>query len=128
MSATGHCERRREMAKKRLGDVLKAVREERGLTLREVERETQVSNAHISQLENHVITKPDMAVLFPLSEFYGLDYYELLELGGLGERGNVPGRERQRMSVAMRTMGELSAGDQKQVLEFIAKLRQKDDD
>jgi transcriptional regulator with XRE-family HTH domain len=116
------------MAKRRLGDVLKAAREAKGLTLRQVERETQVSNAHISQLENHVITKPDMAVLFPLSEFYGLDYYELLELGGLGERGNSPGRERQRMSVAMRTMGELSAADQKQVLEFIAKLRQKDDD
>jgi transcriptional regulator with XRE-family HTH domain len=116
------------MAPRRLGDVLKAARAEQGLTLREVESRTGVSNAHISQLENHVITKPDPAMLFPLAEVYELDYYELLELAGYGERENSSGRERQRMSMALRTMGELSPKEQNQVLDFIGRLRQGKDD
>lgn len=116
------------MARRRLGDVLKAAREESGLTLREVEARTGVKNAHVSQLENNVITKPDPAMLFPLAELYDLDYYELLELAGYGERQNTPGRERQRMSVALRTMGELSPRDQNQVLDFIARLKRGEGD
>jgi HTH-type transcriptional regulator, competence development regulator len=114
------------MAKKLLGDVLKAAREKRGLTLREVEKQTGIRNAHVSQLENHVIKKPEPSMLYPLAEFYGLDYFHLLELAGWGEAGS--GREKQRVSVAMRTMGELSAGEQKQVLAFITELKSKKDE
>jgi HTH-type transcriptional regulator, competence development regulator len=115
------------MAKKKLGDVLKEARKELGLSLREVERETDISNAHLSQVESGKIEKPDMALLYTLATLYRLDYRELLALAGYGVAERGSGRERQRMSVAMRAMGELSAKEQNEVLGFMSEIRKRRD-
>ena len=113
------------MAKKKLGEILKEARKKLGLSLREVERETQISNAHLSQVESGKIEKPDMALLYTLATLYELDYRDLLVRAGYGVSEEGSGRERQRMSVAMRAMGELSAREQNEVLGFMSELRKK---
>jgi len=107
-----------------LGDVLKRARASLGLSLRDVERATGIRNAHLSQIENHTITKPEMAMLWELAAFYGLDYAELLTAAGLpGGTDETSGRQRRRMSVAMRAMGELTPAQQDEVLRYMAELR-----
>jgi transcriptional regulator with XRE-family HTH domain len=113
--------------KKKLGEVLKEARKERDMSLRDVERETQISNAHLSQVESGKIEKPDMALLYTLATLYGLNYRDLLVLAGYGVAEEGSGRARQRMSVAMRAMGDLSAREQNEVLGFMSDLRRKRD-
>jgi len=55
-----------------IGDKFKTIREARGSTLREVEKETGISNAYLSQLENGRIKSPSYKVIKQLSEYYGL--------------------------------------------------------
>ena len=108
---------------KTLGEVLKDTRVARGLSLRAVERETGIQNAHLSQLENGTIIKPEMALLWELAALYGLDYTRLLILAGYGDGEESSGRQRRRMSVAMRAMGDLSPKQQDQALRYMAELR-----
>jgi transcriptional regulator with XRE-family HTH domain len=107
-----------------LGDILKQRRIDLGLSLRDVERETGIRNAHLSQIENHTISKPEMAMLWELAAVYGLDYTELLAAAGLpGGPDETSGRQRRRMSVAMRAMGELTPAQQDEALRYMAELR-----
>lgn len=46
------------------------VREEKGLTLRQVEEATGISNAYLSQLETGKIKKPSFDVVYKLHNFY----------------------------------------------------------
>ena len=106
-----------------LGGVLKAARAEAGLSLRDVERRTGVRSGHLSQIETDTIGKPEMAILWDLASLYGLDFAELLRLAGHtgGEAGS--GRQRRRMTVALRAMGELSPSDQAEALRYMAELK-----
>lgn len=109
----------------RLGDVLRTAREKQDLSLRAVERLTGINNAHLSQIENGTITKPEMAILWDLASLYGLDYARLLRLAGYASGVPVSGRHRQRMTVAMRAMGALTAREQTDALRYMAKLKAK---
>jgi transcriptional regulator with XRE-family HTH domain len=107
-----------------LGDILKKKRIDLGLSLRDVERETGIRNAHLSQIENHTISRPEMAMLWELAALYGLDYAELLGAAGMpGGADETSGRQRRRMSVAMRAMGELTPAQQDEALRYMAELR-----
>src|SRR3954452_3802819 len=108
---------------KTLGDVLRNAREQQGLSLRDVERRTGIRNAHLSQIENGAITKPEMAMLWELASLYGLDYTDLLRRAGHVQGKDTSGRQRQRMTVAMRAMSDLAPKDQTEVLRFMAELR-----
>lgn len=111
------------MAEK-LGEVLRAAREKRGLSLRKVEAATGIRNAHLSQIENGTITRPEMAMLWELAALYDLDYGDLLGLAGY-DRGDGPssGRARQRMTVALRAMEGLSPREQTDVLDYMRQLK-----
>jgi HTH-type transcriptional regulator, competence development regulator len=67
-----------------LGKYLAAIRDHKGLTLRQVEEATErkVSNAYLSQLENDKISKPSPNILHTLAELYAVDYDRLMELAG----------------------------------------------
>ena len=108
---------------KTLGEVLAQARLDRGLSLRDVQRETGIQNAHLSQLENGTIIKPEMALLWELAALYDLDYTKLLVLAGYGNGEESSGRQRRRMSVAMRAMGNLSPKQQDEALKYMAELR-----
>jgi transcriptional regulator with XRE-family HTH domain len=67
-----------------LGKYLASIRADRELTLRQVEEATEkeVSNAYLSQIENDKIQQPSPNVLHALSEIYGVDYGQLMEMAG----------------------------------------------
>ncbi|MEJ7784639.1 MAG: helix-turn-helix transcriptional regulator [Solirubrobacteraceae bacterium] len=108
-----------------LGQVLKDARTQAGLSLRGVEARTGIHNAHLSQIENNVIIKPEMAMLWELAALYGLQYSELLRLAGHSSASEPSKRATQRMTVALRALGEMSARDQDEVLQYMADLRKR---
>ena len=108
-----------------LGRVLKEARDRQKLSLRDVEKRTGIRNAHLSQIENGTITKPEMAMLWELAALYGLDYAELLRAAGYSHGRHASGRERQRMTAALRALGELSPSEQTEALRFMAEIKGK---
>lgn len=104
-----------------LGETLAAARIQRGWSLREVERRTGIHNAHLSQIETGAIERPAPNVLWALAEVYELDYQELLRLAGHVERAGVkPGNL---VGAALRSMGDLTDDQQREVLGFMEKLK-----
>jgi transcriptional regulator with XRE-family HTH domain len=110
---------------KALGEVLKAARESRGLSLRKVEAQTGIRNAHLSQIENGTIVQPEMAMLWELASLYELEYRRLLKLAGYDAGPETSGRQRQRMTVALRAMEELTPKQQTEVLSYMRSLKGK---
>jgi len=76
----------------KLGKALSSAREREGLTLRDVERATGVSNAYLSQLENDRIKSPSPNVLHTLAQLYGVPYSALMSAAGYpaSESGAIP--------------------------------------
>ena len=110
-----------------LGGTLKAARIAAGLSLRDVERRTGVRSGHLSQIETNTIARPEMAILWELAATYGVDFGHLLGLAGYGGHEDVSNRQRQRMTVALRAMSELSPADQAEALRFMAELKARRD-
>lgn len=65
-----------------LGEKLRQAREERGLTLREAEDRSGVSNGYISQIESGSVKQPSPQRLHALAQAYGIDYRELMVMAG----------------------------------------------
>jgi transcriptional regulator with XRE-family HTH domain len=110
-----------------LGSVLKQARVAGALSLREVERRTGIRSGHLSQIETGTIAKPEMAILWDLAGLYGLEFGRLLSLAGLARATGSSGRERQRITVALRALGELSPQEQTEALSYIAELKARRD-
>jgi transcriptional regulator with XRE-family HTH domain len=105
-----------------LGETLATARSHKGWSLREVERRTGIHNAHLSQIETGAIERPAPNVLWTLAEVYDLDFQSLLRLAGHVERAAVkPGTL---VGAALRSMGDLSEDEQREVLGFMEKLKQ----
>lgn len=64
------------------GAYFKALREAKGMTLREVEKVADVSNAYVSQLESGKVKQPSPLTLHKLSSIYGVSYESLMEKVG----------------------------------------------
>ena len=111
-----------------LGETLKAARAVSSLSLRDVERRTGVRSGHLSQLETGTIAKPELAILWELAATYDVDFARLVALAGYGGGGEDSARQRQRMTVALRAMSELSPSDQAEALRFMAQLKARRDD
>src|SRR5258708_17042698 len=68
----------------KLGEELARLRQVKGrnVSLREVERQTGISNEYLSQLERGIATRPAPDVLQKLAKFYGVPYESLLVAAG----------------------------------------------
>jgi len=114
------------MAEPTLATVLRDARQQRGMSLRDVERAIGIRNAHLSQLETGTIVRPDLALLWDLSELYEVEFETLAKLAGYaGDSGR--GRTLD-MTVALRALRELTADDRAKALRYIAKLRRGEAD
>jgi transcriptional regulator with XRE-family HTH domain len=80
------------MSMETFGQWLKAQREGRGLTLRQVEDITngRVSNPLLSQLENGHIKSPSVKMLHQISAALGLDFATVCERACIGEHPPEP--------------------------------------
>ena len=105
-----------------LGDILRRARQHQGLSLRQVEQRTGVSNAHLSQIERGAIRRPDPAILMNLAELYGLNYELVAEWSGYLETEGPRGSSAL-AGMALRLFVELDPVTQSQALEYLEKLR-----
>src|ERR1700755_3061523 len=103
-----------------LGSTLKKARVDRGLTLRDVERRSGIKSGHLSQIETGTIAQPEISMLWELAAIYELDFAELLRAAGLSGASETSGRRRQRMTVALRALDELTPGEQGEALAYMA--------
>lgn len=109
-----------------LAETLRSARARTGLSLRDVERRTGIRSAHLSQLETGTIVKPEMALLWELCLLYDLDFGDLVRLAG-HTGPETRGEGRQRMTVALRALGELTPEEQAEALQFMAELKRRRD-
>lgn len=107
-----------------LGETLAMARKARSWSLRDVEEKTGVHNAHLSQIETGGIARPDPNILWVLANLYDSDYEELMRLSGHIKEGSGTGASNPALaSVAWRSLRNLSADEQRQVLDYIRALR-----
>lgn len=106
----------------KLGPFLAATRKDRKLSLREVEAETGISNAYLSQLETGKIREPSPVNLHKLSELYRVSYPMLLELAGYP----VPGRpaKSEESTIAAR-LGPVTKEEEDELADYLQFLRAK---
>lgn len=108
------------MAEK-LGDYLKKLREQKHQTLRQIEEETGIQNAYLSQLENGKIANPSPKYLHKLASAYRVPYATLLEMAGypvVDESNNLS-----IMSRVAKELNTLSGEEENKLLEYLRFLR-----
>ncbi len=106
------------MAKK-LKDLLSQARKLKGVSLREVETHTGISNGYLYQLENGTVKEPSPHKLFKLADYFGIPYAVLMEGAGYIAPGEVPASSDTMLMGMKLTDDELNA-----VAGFVRYLRQ----
>lgn len=112
-----------------LPSLLGRIRGVAGLTLREVEKRTGISNAYLSQLESGTALRPSPHILHKLATLYGVPYESLMEAAGyldrpLREKGSSRKKRVSALSSALLS-ASLSEEDEAKVADFIGYLRSK---
>lgn len=105
----------------KLGEILRKRRLEAGMTLREVEKKTSISNAYLSQLENHKITQPSPAILKKLADVYDASYNRLMEVAGYpleNESGTVYFK-------TSKGLEDISKDEEKELLDYLRFMRRR---
>ena len=103
-----------------LGGFLKATREHRKFSLRQVENVTSISNAYLSQLESNKIKQPSPKVLYKLSELYQISYAEIMKLAGYP----IPEGSENTSSLQART-GPITLDEEDSLVEYLEFLRSR---
>ena len=110
-----------------LGHYLASIRQDRRMTLRQVEEATnrEVSNAYLSQIENDKIRQPSPNVLYALAEIYGIDYGRLMEMAGhiIPSKRRSQGQRHGR--VATFADHNLTPAEEAALLEYLQFIRTK---
>lgn len=105
-----------------LGGYLRAARENKGYSLRDVQRETGISNAYLSQIESGKIIQPSPSVLFKLSRIYDVPYSTLMALASYP----VPIQEREEPSLSLaRRIGPVTEEEAEALVEYLRFLRSR---
>jgi transcriptional regulator with XRE-family HTH domain len=106
------------------GEYFKALRVATGMTLRDVEKKVDISNAYLSQLESGKVKQPSPITLHRLSEIYGVPYEVLMEKVGYP----VPKMETEKSSedlketVAYR-IGKITEDEELELLNYLKFMR-----
>ena len=108
-----------------LGDLLQQARSARGWTLRQAEEITGIHNAHLSQIENGKIARPNQPMLWTLAEHYDLDYAELLAVAGHTTTDTEAQGKRQLAGTLLRGLEDLEEQDQQALLTELEALRRR---
>ena len=108
------------------GEYFKALREAKGLTLREVEKQTDVSNAYLSQLESGKIKQPSPITLHKLSGIYKVNYDVLMEKVGYPttntSKQNKGDAEKNAMSFRI---GSITQDEEVELLNYLKFMRNR---
>lgn len=96
-----------------------------GLTLRDVEARTDITNGYLSQIENQLIAKPAPNVLYQLAELYGLEYSDLLERAGHRVPTAASQQPESLNGIPLRALEDLSEQERKDLLDYLNYLKSK---
>ena len=109
-----------------LGSYLKALRDAKGYTLRDVEKEIGISNAFLSQLESGKVKQPSPVMLYKLSTLYGVSYETLMERAGYPapKPAQQDNQCRDDAMVASR-LGRITPDEEQALLEYLGFLRSR---
>ena len=116
-----------------LATELRRIRKITGYSLRDVENQTDISNAYLSQLERGSAKRPSADKLTKLASVYGVDPRDFLALAGYipsnseeASNGTKNGESRA-LSAAMRALlaTDFNEEEEQQLLDFAAFLRSK---
>lgn len=107
-----------------LGATLKEARKNVGLTLRQVEEVTEISNAYLSQLENEKIKNPSVNILSKLSSLYKVSLKTLLSNAKMIDKKEAQQEEinlsfAQKIAFRAENLTENERDDVLKYLEFI---------
>lgn len=107
-----------------LGRLLKDARSASGMTLRDVEKLTRISNGYISLLESDAIKQPSPPHLHELAKAYSLDYGQLMELAGYVAPSQVPSAGSvMSPDASSASFGDLTDSELREVDAFVRGLR-----
>lgn len=101
---------------------LEKARKNKGLSLRQVEQETGISNAYLSQLETGKIKQPSPTILHKLSQLYDVPYTTLMKLVGYPVPDPLSLEE---SSPLHSRIGPTSPEEEEELIEYLAFLRSK---
>ncbi|AMN30988.1 hypothetical protein BFS06_12310 [Clostridium perfringens] len=68
---------------KNLGEYLKDLRVNKGVSLLQVENDTNISASYISRLENNKRNEPAPSICYKLASYYGVDVEDIFKHAGL---------------------------------------------
>lgn len=111
----------------KLAEELKRIREIKDVSLREVEKDTGISNAYLSQLERGEAKNPSPDILYKIAEYYSVSYVSLMEAAGYLDKS----KDKQDKSIkpiaihAALMSQELTTEENKLVVEYIKFLRSR---
>ena len=106
-----------------LAQLLAEKRRKLGKSLRDVEEETGIKNAHLSQIETGAIDRPAPNLLYELAVAYDLDFKRLMRMAGHTTRGGT--NRGTMLNAAFRALDELSPAQQTEAVEYLEKLRNR---
>lgn len=111
-----------------LGITLKDARKNVGLTLRQVEELTGISNAYLSQLENDKIKNPSVNILSKLSSLYKVSLKNLLSDAQMIDKKEAQQEEinlsfAQKIAFKAENLTEEERNDVLKYLEFVKSKR-----
>lgn len=114
---------RAQAAEGRIGEVLRRARQHHQWSLRDVERRTGIPNPYLSQIERGQVRRPDVEVLWKLSELYSLDFTRIAVWSGhLDERPTGP--QASLAVIALRALSHLDPAAQVEAIRYIESLAQ----
>lgn len=102
--------------------MLRDARTRLGLSLRDVEAKTQVSNAYLSQLEGAKIKQPSPQILHKLCELYETSYSTALEFVGYPVPNQKPMLANARFAARL---GQTTPDEEDSLLEYLQFLRSR---
>ncbi len=108
-----------------LGQYLASIRNDRKLTLRQVEEATnkEVSNAYLSQIENDKIQQPSPNVLHALADIYAIDYGQLMEMAGYITHSQARGEHQRHGRVATFADHHLTPAEESELIDYLKFIR-----
>ena len=107
-----------------LAETLRTLRVMSGSSLRQVEKNTGISNAYLSQLETGATVKPSPQVLHSLADYYGVPYESLMEAAGYLRPPTDSNSKPRLGAIEVALMSaKLDEDEQQRVVQFIEFLR-----
>jgi len=114
----------RNEEKTTIGVYLRSLRDTMGLSLREVERKSGVSNAVLSQIESGQVKRPSPTTLYKLSQLYGVPYEDLMARSGYPMPSRQNGEVQSAQAVFNR-LGTITEDEEQELLDYLAFLRSR---